>query len=519
MMRRHVLQIGSAVGLIIGWLWLATFAVPSSAAQGAGTPTPQPTVKTCHICDEDETAATPTKAAIPAALPAIVAPPGPERPIVHAVMFWLDGCSHCHDVIENVLPPLQQKYGEQFDLQLIEVVTTEDIDHLYEVGASFGLAKEQVGVPFLIIGDRALVGSDQIPAELPQLIEQHLATGGVAYPQMPGPTPPSMVTAAGCSVATPCADSAAQPVVHAALFWTADCSACRKMVGQTLPPLREKYGSQLDIQLIDVVTAEDVDRLYQVAATFGVSKDQVHLPLLIIGSRVLIGSEQIPAELPGLIEQHLAAGGVAFPDITTLALAAPDDTAVPAATPAPDGLALAIAIMIGMVGALIYSGFTLTRRQPDSVRPASATWRDFAFVTLTLIGLGVAGYLAYVETQAVAAVCGPVGDCNAVQTSEYAYLFGVLPIGVLGVVGYVLILIAWLWGRLRSDRLAEAAPLIVFGLTAFGVVFSLYLTFLEPFVIQAVCIWCLTSAVIMMLLMLLSLRPARISLARRRSKE
>ena len=46
-----------------------------------------------------------------------------------------------------------------------------------------------------------------------------------------------------------------------------------------------------------------------------------------------------------------------------------------------------------------------------------------------------AGYLTYVETQLVQAVCGPVGDCNAVQSSSYARLFGVLPVGVLGASG------------------------------------------------------------------------------------
>jgi uncharacterized membrane protein len=334
-----------------------------------------------------------------------VAPPGPEKPIVHAVMFWMDGCSHCHEVIEQVLPPLQQKYGAQFDLQLIEVVTADDIDRLYQVGAAYGLAKEQVGVPFLIIGDRALVGSEQIPAELPQLIEQHLTSGGVAYPQAAGLSQPDAL-AAGCSVATPCADSAATT---------------------------------------DAVTA-------------------------------------------GAAPAHVA--------------------------PVSDGFALAIAIMIGMVGALVYAGVSVIRRQPDRNVQVSAPWRDIAFVTLTVIGLGVAGYLAYVETQAVAAVCGPVGDCNAVQSSPYARLFGVLPIGVLGVIGYVAILIAWLWGRLRSDRLAEAAPVIVFGLTVFGVLFSVYLTFLEPFVIGAVCAWCLTSAIVMTLLMLITLPPARQTLAK-----
>jgi uncharacterized membrane protein len=79
---------------------------------------------------------------------------------------------------------------------------------------------------------------------------------------------------------------------------------------------------------------------------------------------------------------------------------------------------------------------------------------------------------------------------------------------VLGAIGYVLILAAWLWGRLRSDGLARYAPLAVFGMSLIGVLFSLYLTYLEPFVIGAVCAWCLTSAVIITLLMLLSLRPA-----------
>jgi uncharacterized membrane protein len=100
-----------------------------------------------------------------------------------------------------------------------------------------------------------------------------------------------------------------------------------------------------------------------------------------------------------------------------------------------------------------------------------------------------------------------------VQTSSYAKLFGVLPVGVLGLIGYVAILAAWLWGRFRSDRLADYAPLGVLGMTAFGVLFSVYLTYLELFVIYAVCMWCLASAVIMTLLMLLATPEAIASFA------
>jgi uncharacterized membrane protein len=118
-----------------------------------------------------------------------------------------------------------------------------------------------------------------------------------------------------------------------------------------------------------------------------------------------------------------------------------------------------------------------------------------------------------VETRAVAAVCGPIGDCNAVQTSEYAYLFGI-PIGVLGVVGYVAILATWAWGAWRADnRVTLALPLM----TAFGVLFSIYLTYLEPFVIGSVCVWCLTSAVVMTLLLLLSVETAAPQLAKVRN--
>jgi uncharacterized membrane protein len=83
-----------------------------------------------------------------------------------------------------------------------------------------------------------------------------------------------------------------------------------------------------------------------------------------------------------------------------------------------------------------------------------------------------------------------------------------LPIGVLGLVGYAMILLAWGIGRFSRGRLAAYATLTLLGMTAFGVLFSIYLTTLEPFVIGATCAWCLTSAVIMTALFWLSLAPA-----------
>jgi uncharacterized membrane protein len=147
-----------------------------------------------------------------------------------------------------------------------------------------------------------------------------------------------------------------------------------------------------------------------------------------------------------------------------------------------------------------------------TIRTAINTSWDWVIPVLCLIGLVVSGYLAYVETAHVEAVCGPVGDCNTVQQSPYARLFGVLPVGVLGVAGYVTILLTWGIGRITRQRLAAYASLAILGMTTFGVLFSIYLTFLEPFVIGATCAWCLTSAIIMTALFWLSLAPARLAL-------
>ena len=171
-------------------------------------------------------------------------------------------------------------------------------------------------------------------------------------------------------------------------------------------------------------------------------------------------------------------------------------------------------IVLAFVMLSVGRAISYFRRDPDAsiTEAVLARWWDWLIPVLCLIGLGVAGYLSYVETAQVTAVCGPVGDCNTVQQSEYARLFGVLPIGTLGLVGYVMILVVWLISHFCEGRSADYASISLLGMTAFGTLFSFYLTFLEPFVIGATCAWCLTSAVLMTALLLLSLAPAKYAL-------
>ena len=166
-------------------------------------------------------------------------------------------------------------------------------------------------------------------------------------------------------------------------------------------------------------------------------------------------------------------------------------------------------VLIGMLASLIGVA-ALWRRSTSEGRPSAA------IPIIALLGIVVAAYLTYIETSGGEAVCGPVGDCNAVQQSEYAELFGLIPIGVLGLIGYVVVLGAWLVARSDNTSMADWARVALFVGALSGVVFSVYLTFLEPFVIGATCAWCLTSAVIVTALMWLSAIPAARSWSRLR---
>ena len=330
----------------------------------------------------------------------------------------------------------------------------------------------------------------------------------------------TFVLLAGLAYPAQAGQSTQPPVVRAVMLWLEGCGHCQYVLEEVLPPLQAQYGKQFEIILVQLVTTEDFDRLYQTAVAFGIAKDKVGVPFLVIGEQALMGSRQISEELPGLIEQYLAQGGVDYPNLASLAdilPTAPNPGSQPPepvpgnpiqSVPYSNGFTLAMLVMLGMVASLLIAGASFVRGLPGLPRIFSMRWTEPAFPLLCLAGLGVAGYLTYVETQAVQAICGPVGDCNTVQSSPYARLFGVLPVGVLGLMGFLAILAAWLYPRLRHGRWARYAPLPVLGMTVFGVLFSIYLTYLELFVIKAVCIWCLTSAVIMTLLLLLSLNPA-----------
>ena len=115
-----------------------------------------------------------------------------------------------------------------------------------------------------------------------------------------------------------------------------------------------------------------------------------------------------------------------------------------------------------------------------------------ASIVVAVIGLGIATYLTVVHYAGDAPVCAIAHGCATVQKSDYAMLAGV-PVALLGALGYIAILAA----LIRDDENARTAAVF---LSLVGLGFSGWLTYVEIVKLDAICIWCVGSAICMTLL-------------------
>lgn len=109
---------------------------------------------------------------------------------------------------------------------------------------------------------------------------------------------------------------------------------------------------------------------------------------------------------------------------------------------------------------------------------------------LALAGLAVAVYLLATRLLGEAPACGPVKGCETVAASSFATVFGV-PVALFGVgFSFVLVGACLAWWR-RAER---RALYLAYGLGLAGIIAVIYLTYLEVFVIGAICVWCVGYA-------------------------
>jgi uncharacterized membrane protein len=382
--------------------------------------------------------------------------------------------------------------------------------------------------------------------------EEPIASPAPVATEAPSASEAATQTLAPMPTLIPASDG---PTVQAVFYFSPNCGHCHKVITEDLPGLFADNGgapninvdqsvppaevafylmSNGQLQMLVVDVTQPAGQLMYVADSEALGFEQPPgVPLLHAGDEWFIGSGDIPDNLPRIVGAGLAADGLAWPPAPGIEAAlapfladgcvavtepsaddevavpvGPDESALDKFDKDPVGNGISVIVLIALLGSLVGAPILAMRGS----LPAFPSW---LVIVLVVIGAAVAAYLANIETSGSEAVCGPVGDCNAVQESEYAELFGI-PIGVLGVIGYVFIGGLWLVSRISSGAISDWADVLIAAGAFAGTLFSAYLTFLEPFVIGATCMWCITSAVVMMALLWISVGPAWAAIGRLR---
>ncbi|PIE34726.1 MAG: hypothetical protein CSA55_00275 [Ilumatobacter coccineus] len=397
-------------------------------------------------------------------MPLRAAAGAPNDDKVYGLFFYSPTCPHCHDVITNDWPGIAGEFGDDLVVLFVDV-TTEGGQALIQQTVR-EMEIEATGVPMLIIGETVLVGAIQIPEQTPDLVRKGLAEGGIGYPPVTGIEAVFGDTLERESTTTTVPDDGANDEAPATT--AAGPAAQTDTEGTTSAPdtskkgFLERYGNDPVANTLALI----------VLAALVIS-------LIAVAMAVVKGTW--PPAVPSFRGLAVTATSV-LGTVIGLIL-------IPASRDEPITLVLSAALVIafGLIAWLAFSRRRLTMSH----------W----VTPLALVaGLGAAAYLAWVESGTDAAACGLVGDCNLVQQSSYATIGGV-SIGIIGVIGYVIMLALWTGYRLTHQlQFSVALWVMVIG----GVAFSTYLTFLEPFVIGATCLWCLSSAAVMLMLVWLA---------------
>jgi len=130
-----------------------------------------------------------------------------------------------------------------------------------------------------------------------------------------------------------------------------------------------------------------------------------------------------------------------------------------------------------------------------------------AMLCLALLGLAVATYMTIYKWTDNNTMCLGSGDCSTVNASKYSEVKGI-PVALIGVLGYAAILGTLVLEKrafLLKEFFAENASLLIFGFSLTGFLFTLWLIYVEIFLIKALCPFCLASQAVMTVIFILSI--------------
>lgn len=393
-----------------------------------------------------------------------------------AILFFKHDCPDCEKVRLKILPRLKAKFGNRLEILTLNTSSPEAGTLYLQTLISFNIPHASP-LPQVIMGRNYWSGSRQITDQLPTAVKSVIAGGGSDWPALKG-----------------------LPKLLDQLQNLKDSERSRWFISENpevatfmLDSFRQKFRQDItgNSYAFVLLSSMIISLVYAVLGFVRRNGEQyieitafrrwLILLLLILGIAIAWQLAEIDRILQGIQPPgHLLSE--------------------------PFVLLVLVATLIGFLVSL--------RTLFGNSEARISSWQRWFPLLLLGTGTVAAGYLVWAEIVQVKAVCGAVGDCNTVQQSEYARLFGFVSVAVLGILGNFFILAAWLCGNFGPERFRDAALLFMWGLLFIGVCFFVYLTFLEPFVIGATCFWCLTAATAMTLQLLMASIPASQALYR-----
>ena len=134
--------------------------------------------------------------------------------------------------------------------------------------------------------------------------------------------------------------------------------------------------------------------------------------------------------------------------------------------------------------------------------------RRQALTLLAVVGILIALYLTLYKMGVIGVLSCSIGSCETVNTSKWSMLFGI-PIAEWGLAAYVALFGLAIVGSAAAREQSVTIARLLVALSGWSVLFSAWLTWLELFVIRAICIWCVTSALLWVVIFAVSVADLR----------
>ncbi len=239
---------------------------------------------------------------------------------VRIVYFYAEDCPHCVAIVNDLLQPLKEQYGDSFEVKMVEISSPEQYRLLLQAEALYGIKPEQRGLPTLILNDEVMIGESQIRERLACQVDSCVVAGGTEWPAISGlqavaPTfsgitiqPLSEEGPALCE--TEAEDNCEinyppQATVWAAYFYQTGCQVCD----------RAKYdldyvASQYPQLVVEEYNVQENAALAEWLASAHRLPERLHLatPVIFVGDDYLLETQITAEALTALVVEYTGTG-------------------------------------------------------------------------------------------------------------------------------------------------------------------------------------------------------------------